>query len=250
MDLLVRKLEHVSWFFDFDGSLCPHQEVWEKRTYNPEDILRLLSELQKKTQKIFWNTGRRPESLGSVHPDYLQYSGYFIQGTAYWDAETQRRELLVDELAADYVQKIEAHFINHARFRLEKKPTSLRIAPGPKVSMDEMPEILAGLPHATPANWNWIVGHRGAELLPVGFDKGSALRDGLRRIGKTSVPVAVGDDVLDRAAIEAAIEADGYAVLVGEGCGWITEVKHRPEQIIFCEHPSDVHQLVWEMLKR
>ncbi len=249
MEFLASQLERVSWYFDYDGSLCPHLEVWEKRVYDPERVVALLGALAKKSAKVLWNTGRRPESLGGVHPEYLKYSGYFIQGTAFWDGELQERHLLVKELPPGYITKMEGFFSGHPRFKLEKKPTSLRIAPGPQVSMDQIPEILTQLPEGEPSPWEWIVGHRGAELLPRGFNKGSAVEDGLKRFGESLIPIAIGDDLLDKAAVEVAIARGGYAFVVGESVGWITEVKHRPDQVFFCESPADLHEMLWDLLK-
>jgi 16S rRNA C1402 (ribose-2'-O) methylase RsmI len=35
---------------------------------------------------------------------------------------------------------------------------------------------------------------------------------------------------------------------VGDACGWVTELKHRPQQIVFCETPARVHELLERLL--
>ena len=85
MPSIFKDLARSAWFLDYDGTLCPHLEVWEERGYRVEDISSAVNNLAKKSCKVMWNTGRRPESLGGVKKQFLDYSGYFIHGSVFWD---------------------------------------------------------------------------------------------------------------------------------------------------------------------
>ncbi len=242
-------LDRSLWFFDYDGSLCPHLEIWEKRSYEPKEIVKLLNRLTKTGAQVYWNTGRRVESLESLDKEYLNHSGYFVQGSFFWDATKHEAVRLAPELPATFVIELQNEFKKYPLYRLEIKPTSMRIAPLEGVSMDAMPQLLKKMVTNTPQNWKWLIGHRGAELLPEGFDKGSGLLSTLKLSAKKSIPIAIGDDLFDKPAVEAALQNNGYAILVGEGCGWITEVAHSSEQIIFFENPEALHRWILELLK-
>ena len=75
----------------------------------------------------------------------------------------------------------------------------------------------------------------------MGFDKSFALKDYYSEPSTHgAIPVAVGDDSLDRPAIEEALNRGGYAILVGEHCGWATEIEHKAWQINYFNEPSEV----------
>ena len=241
-------MAQTAWFFDYDGSLCPHQEVWEERQYDAAEIDNVLQSLAASGAGVFWNTGRRVESLASVNKNFLRFSGYFIQGSWHWNAQNQESKpigpILPSAVKTAYSKALE----NHRFLKLEIKATSLRIAPLKAQAMDDLRDWMidheAAL--ASDDNWYWHVGHRGAEYLARGFDKGTALRREFEKAGSMQgrIPVAVGDDSLDRYAVVEALKMGGFAVLVGEGCGWITEVPHKPSQVIFCESPQRTQELI------
>jgi hydroxymethylpyrimidine pyrophosphatase-like HAD family hydrolase len=240
-------LKDLVFFFDFDGSLCPHLEVWQERSYDPDRIEEILSSLHRSSRGVFWNTGRRVESLASVNEKFLQFSGYFIQGSLKWDASTQTQivcgPLLPQELASYYQKCIETQHT----LRLEIKASSLRVAPYQSGSMKDLGFFMAKypLPPAFQKQWSWHQGARGAELLALGYNKAFALRDyySLPQ-SQGALPVVVGDDSFDRPAIEESLRRGGYAVLVGEHCGWATEIEHKVWQITYCDQPSDVLNLL------
>lgn len=244
MDNLKNVLHRTVWFLDYDGSVCPHQELWEPRRYSAEEILTAVKILSQKSAGVFWNTGRRVESLQSVNPDFLRYSGFFIHGSVFWESGKQEKTLLAPELPTDFVNKLEDRVKVEAPFiRFEAKPTALRFTPFKNASMFEVESYCRAI--ILPENlntWEWYFGPRGAELLLKNFNKGSALTRGLLNCSVESLPVAVGDDFQDSHAVRVAIEKGGYAILVGENCGWISQIPHHPEQIKFFENPDRVLQ--------
>ena len=243
MKLEARKAPGTAWFLDYDGSVCPHLEVWEERVYDPIEILATVEGLRDVGAQVIWNTGRRPESLGGVHAGFLGFDGYFVHGSVHWHAEPKPglAEILAPRVPAKLIALAEALSAKHKEYRLEVKPTSLRLNPFHGHTMHGLREAMVELLAATSGEWHWIVGPRGAELLAKDFDKSVALK---REVKAGMVPVAVGDDLLDRPAIEAALRAGGYAVIVGEGCGWVTEIPHQAEQLVYCESPREVLDLI------
>ena len=246
MKLTNKILPRTLWFADYDGSLCPHLEVWEPRNYDSQQIFSVLESLQSASLGVFWNTGRRPESLGGVNADYLKLPGYFIHGTVYHDP-TKGDAVQSPLLAAETTKHFQEQLENSKKFNLEIKATSLRVAPVKIQYLDLLKEWV-GL-HPASSGWEWRVGHRGVELLPVGFSKAISLTKELARHPK-ALPVAIGDEILDRPAIELALKHGGWAILVGESCGWITEVPHKPDQLIICQEPSDVLRVLQSLLKK
>lgn len=231
----------ATWFFDYDGSLCPHQEVWEERVYNPAEIIDVLEHLKKLRSQILWNTGRRPESLGDVDIKFLDYSGYFIHGGVYWNAPTKERIQLAPFLPQEWVERFQkSDLFDEKKFRKEIKPSSFRLAPAKLSMLLELKNKV--LKFGNPEGWAWYNGHRGSELLPTTHDKSTAfhhyyaLNENADRI-----PIAVGDDVLDLPALKEAIARGGYGILVGENCGWVTEIKHKAHQILYFDRPKDLH---------
>lgn len=240
-------LNNLVFFLDFDGSLCPHLEVWEERSYDPVAIQTLLNHVQAQSQGMFWNTGRRVESLASVHEDFLKFSGYFIQGSVFWDSILKKQSLVGPSLPQKLATFYEQHLVEFSSLRLEIKPSSLRIAPYQSASLEEVSDFLVKeiLPAEFNKTWKWHVGSRGAELLAVGHDKSFALRDFYSKNNHSkAMPVVVGDDILDRPAIEESIKRGGYAILVGEHCGWATEIEHKAWQVSYCDHPNDALHLL------
>jgi trehalose-6-phosphatase len=233
------------WFLDFDGCMCPHQEVWEERCYDAASILSLVKDLSNQAAGVYWNTGRRVESLGSVCPEFLDCSGYFVQGSLYWNAQTRETKVLGLALPDDFRAYMEDLVTRHPELRLEIKPTSLRLAPLNLHSLDALKSLLASESKAPPKGWRWSIGHRGAELLAEGIDKGTAIsREMSGRLARDIKPVAVGDDILDRRAVEEALARGGYAVLVGESCGWVAEIPHQPWQLNFFQSPDHLHEWI------
>jgi len=238
------------WFLDYDGSLCPHQEAWEERAYNPEDIVEILTQLKRQSLGAYWNTGRRIESLGGIHTKFLDTSGYFVHGSVFWNSEEKTSKILSPHLPADFKNNTQKLLTAHKSLRLEIKETSMRIAP---VKLQDLEHVAVLMPElsqiASNKDWHWTLGHRGAELLAKSFNKSFALKEVLSFPDmKKSIPVVIGDDVLDRPAVEEAFKHNGFAFLVGDGCGWVTEIPHQPWQVIFCEHPKRVHDLILKLL--
>lgn len=248
MKLLEVPLAKQAWYFDYDGSLCPHQEVWEERTYNPEEIYSAVEGLAARGARIVWNTGRRPESLGSVDARFLNYTGYFVHGSVRWDPPN-RATLIGPALPAGLAEAAARACEPHADLKLEVKPTSLRITPVNEHELDRLFSRLSSFLQTTPEGWAWARGRRGIELLALGHDKSSAVREDARREGAGFIPIAVGDDVFDRPAFEEAFAAGGYAIAVGSGVGWVTELHHNPDQLIFCESPLRVLELLADLIR-
>lgn len=239
MPVPLKDIANTCWFFDYDGSLCPHQEVWESRVYNVDEILSALSAVQKRGAQILWNTGRRVESLGEIDQRLHLYSGYFVHGSVFWDAKTKQEKLLGPVLPEVCKNELQRLTLKHRKLRLELKPTAARIAPLDLRYIHKVLDFVAeSHSFVDQKQWHWIVGSRGAELLAKGVDKGSALL--AARAQFKGIPVVVGDDLLDKPAAAQAIAAGGYVFLVGEGCGWITEINHKPNQVRFFEKPKDV----------
>lgn len=245
MTLTRDMMPRTRWFLDYDGSLCPHQEAWEERSYDPAEILDIVQALARATGGIFWNTGRRPESLGGVNPGFLAFPGYFIHGSCYRGADG-RTEILGPEAPKELADDARAWIVGKDKLKLEIKPTSIRISSLEARPLSSLEAARAALAPTTPEAWDWVMGHRGVELLARGFDKAVALKRELSAHAD-AVPVAVGDDVLDRPAIEAALRAGGYAVIVGGSCGWITQIPHKAHQLVFCETPRDVLNLIEDL---
>jgi trehalose-6-phosphatase len=238
-------LSRTQWFLDFDGSLCPHLEVWEERSYDPIQILKLVDWLHHNSRGIVWNTGRRPESLASVHKDFLNYPGYFIHGSVYWNPKLQKAEYLAPLIPDSIAQQFEEILKNHRKLRLEKKPTGLRIAPFDPVSLPALRVFIDSKDFIAPKGWDWHVGARGAELLPTGFDKSTALQ---RELSGDSIPVAIGDDLFDGPAIKGAMDRGGFSILVGEHCGFATKFVHQSWQSIYCDDSKEVLKKIAELM--
>jgi hypothetical protein len=107
-------------------------------------------------------------------------------------------------------------------------------------------KFIESLQLSVPDEWEWRIGDRGAEMLLQKCSKGSAVQYAFENglVPKDAIPVVAGDDYFDRAAMEFALKNDGYAILVGEGCGWITEIPHRASQVLFFREPSDYLQFL------
>lgn|GEM_PF-1250866 len=242
MKLQSANFKDLYFFLDFDGSLCPHLEVWEGQAYDPQEIYGVVESLARKSGGVYWNTGRRVESLGSVLSDFLLFSGYFIQGSLRWDASSKKSVLVGPALPEALTQHYQKLLEGQGLLRLEIKASSLRIAPYQNVNMTELQKFILKnpLPQGN-AGWVWHVGARGAELLSTEYNKGFAIRDVESTLPASQAfkPVVIGDDLLDRPAVEEALKREGYAILVGEHCGWATEIEHKAWQIEFF---NDAHQ--------
>jgi hydroxymethylpyrimidine pyrophosphatase-like HAD family hydrolase len=232
----------LRWYFDYDGTLCPHQEVWEERAYNPSDIALLLQELQAAGSAVFWNTGRRPESLFSVHPEFSEFSGYFVHGSVYWEAESKSAHYLCPQLPQHVVEQTVELVEGRPEFSLEVKPTAMRVVAKKSADAKLLESWVSSLPVEEWGEWVWNLGHRGYEILHRGYSKKKALeRDASTHLHGDKIPVALGDDVFDAGAVEAAVKASGYGFAVGDHCAWVTTIPHRPQHLIFCESPKSVH---------
>jgi len=241
-------LARTAWFIDYDGSVCPHQEVWEERVYDPATIQGFVSRLAQKAGGVFWNTGRRPESLGSVHSQFLDQSGYFIHGSFYWDAEKRESVQLGTSLPPGVGDRFAALMSGYPELRLEIKPTGLRVAPLQLSQLPRARHFAQATRDLVPVGFAWQSSHRGNELLPLGFDKAFAVEREMAKMPLDTIPLAIGDDLMDRPAFVAALERDGFVIPVGDACGWVTELKHTPDQVIYCEDPSRVQELIESLL--
>jgi hydroxymethylpyrimidine pyrophosphatase-like HAD family hydrolase len=246
MRSIIKNLSQTAWFVDYDGTLCPHQEVWEERVYDSQEISAAVKNLQKKVQGFFWNTGRRPESLASVNEEFKKFHGFFIQGTVFWSAEEQKDHLIGVEFPQHLSESLQNQMEFESQYRLEIKPTGARVACLRKTQRKNIKKFAESLQLDLSAGWEWRVGDRGAELLHIDYSKGTALHYAYEKkmIPEAAVPVAIGDDYFDRAAMEYALERGGYAILIGEGCGWITEVPHKSSQVVFFREPKDFLQFI------
>jgi len=241
MASFVKDLAKSAWFLDYDGTLCPHQEVWEERQYRPEDILSAVQLLHKRAPALFWNTGRRMESLQGVNARFLDYPGYFVQGSFYWNSDTQKNEQIGMLFPDSLTQTLKERLANEKQYRLEIKPTGARIAPLRRTQKKYLRKFIESLNITLSGDWEWRIGDRGGEILHKNFSKGSALEHAYKNklIPEEAIPIVAGDDFFDRAAMEFALARGGYAVLVGEGCGWITEIPHRSSQVLYFREPRD-----------
>lgn len=242
MGVLEKNLAKSVFFLDYDGTLCPHIEVWESRDYNTIDINNAVRNLSLKSLGAWWNTGRRVESLGSVSEDFLNYPGFFVQGSLRWDPQDKKAHQIGKILPDSIIQRLFAIIRDHeTNYRLEIKPTAARIASVQKTQKKYLKKFIDSLDLVLPTEWEWRVGDRGAELLLKECSKGSALEYAYKNklVPEDAIPIVAGDDLFDRPAMEFALERGGYAVLVGESCGWITEVPHRSSQVLFFREPSD-----------
>lgn len=241
-------LNELVFFLDYDGSLCPHLEVWEERVYDPKEIYDLVSGLKSGgAREIYWNTGRRVESLGGVCDEFLEFPGYFIQGSVYWDSKTKIETLVGEALPDGLAEYYSRTLRGWSGLRMEVKKSSLRIAPYQNGHMEQLREYFSKVAHSDLTGWQWHVGARGGELLSHRYDKRFAVRDGLER--SPGIPVAIGDDTLDRPAIEEVIARGGYAILVGEHCGWATEIEHKASQLSYCNDISQAKGLLRSLIK-
>ena len=119
------------------------------------------------------------------------------------------------------------------------------MAPFDPVSLSELRLFLESPDFYTPNGWTWHVGARGAELLPTGFDKSTALK---RESITDGIPVAVGDDLFDGPAFQGAMARGGFAILVGEHCGFATKYQHQSWQSIYCDDSEEVLKKISELL--
>jgi len=238
-------LAKTQWFLDFDGSLCPHLEVWQERSYDPARILRKVSELHRQSRGVFWNTGRRVESLGGIHASYLEFPGYFIHGSTRWTPDSKSLEVLAPTMPSEIVDRIDAALKNHRELRLEKKPTGIRVAPFDPVSQGKVQDFFESADFFATPGWEWTIGARGAELLAAGFNKGTPLR---RECIADVIPIAIGDDTFDGPAFEEAIQRGGFAIMVGEHCGFATKIAHQSWQLIYCDDSDEVINLLGRLL--
>ena len=243
---LLRDFSRSVNFLDYDGTLCPHIEVWEERSYNPLEIYEAVQNLHRKSQGVWWNTGRRIESLKSVNENFLNFSGFFVQGSVTWNAQEKKAHQIGKEIPADVVSILLERFKSESQYRLEIKPTAVRIAAVQKTQKKFIRKFIESLQLSVPDEWEWRIGDRGAEMLLQKCSKGSAVQYAFENglVPKDAIPVVAGDDYFDRAAMEFALKNDGYAILVGEGCGWITEIPHRASQVLFFREPSDYLQFL------
>lgn len=238
MRFTEQNLTQTVWFIDYDGSVCPHLEVWEERQYDAAEISRALAGLSKRGAEIFWNTGRRTDSLFVVYDDFAHHSGFFIQGSIFYDAKTKVTTRLGPAVPQAVIDQYVALAQNYPDFRLEIKETSLRLAAHKKEDLPELFALIAANPAVkTESLWHWRKGQRGVELLAQGFDKGTPIESHMK-LHPGKVAIAIGDDVLDKPAVSAALRLGGYAFLVGDHCGWITEIPHWADQIKYFETPQ------------
>ena len=242
MDPVTVNLSRSVWFFDYDGSLCPHQEVFEERQYRSEDIYSAVKKLSQKSLGVYWNTGRQWHSLKGVDSRFMEFSGYFVHGSFYWDSHSQKLDQICDSLPQAFVTKVVEEIQKWDGVRLEVKPTALRMTVSHTKKISKIRSLWKQLFKNIPSGWYSYEGPRGFEILSSEFNKGTAVEQTLidSFAGKNPVPIAVGDDLMDRFAVEACLKYGGYAFLVGENCGWITEVKHNPKQVYFFQTPQDV----------
>ncbi len=248
-------LQELVFFLDYDGSLCPHLEVWEERIYDPDEIYALVSALKPSTtaadrnsgaREIYWNTGRRVESLASVSDKFLEYPGYFIQGSVFWDAQSKTETVCGPLIGKDWAKFYEDQLKTEKGLRIEIKKSSLRIAAFQDGDRDQVTRFFESAKHPDLTGWQWRMGARGAELLSKDFDKRFAVRDGLKRT--PGIPVVIGDDTLDAPAVEEAIARGGFAILVGEHCGWATEIEHKASQLLYCNDVGQAKALLQSLV--
>jgi len=233
------------WFFDYDGSLCPHLEVWEEHNYDSGLILQTLLKLQKKSRGVYWNTGRRLESLLRVNADYGLIPGYFVHGSYSWD--TKNLEQLGEPLPPEWEEKLRTALKDFPGLRLEIKPTALRVASTKIPPGQDLRSFRHKMESIAPPGWKWHIGHRGMELLQDTCTKATGLQRTLALMPKDTLPLAVGDDPLDGPALREALVRGGIAVLIGENCGFMSEIPHKSSQILYFEDPSKFHEYLEEL---
>jgi trehalose-phosphatase len=242
LNTLRENLSRLVWFFDYDGTLCPHYEIWQDQHYDAERIYKCVKKMATHSRGAFWNTGRRIHSLGGVSEKFLEFSGYFVHGTFFWDSQKQSSIQWGESLPEEFVKNIEKEVARWAHAKLEIKPTALRLTVPQAQFRQQVNAQFENLKIEIPQGWHWYEGPRGIELLRTDFNKGTAVHQCLLDCFSTErvIPVAVGDDAMDKFAVQVCLKFGGYAILVGDNCGWITEIPHNPKQIFYLETPSDV----------
>jgi trehalose-6-phosphatase len=241
---ILRDIPRSVSFLDYDGTLCPHIEVWENLSYNPQGIYESMQNLHRKSLGVWWNTGRRIESLKSVNEKFLNFPGFFVQGSVHWDTKQALGlgEALPDDLAGKLFDRIK----NETQYKLEIKPTAARIATIRRIQKKYLKKFVDSLEVPLPPEWEWRIGDRGAELLLKKCSKGTAIKYAFEKglVPQDAIPIVAGDDFFDRGAMEYALSRGGYAIMLGEGCGWITEIPHRASQVVFFREPHDFLQFL------
>ena len=246
MRALIKDLSKCAFFLDYDGTLCPHTEVWEERVYNPQEIYSAVMQASRNVKSVMWNTGRRVESLAGVSENFLKFSGFFVQGSVLWDSSTGTQKTIGPKIPASLVGALQDLVQFEVQYRLEIKETGARLAPIRRTQRKNIRKFIEGLNFVLPDDWEWRIGDRGAELLHKGFSKGLAVAHAYENklVPSDAIPVVAGDDLFDRSAMEFALARGGYAILLGDGCGWITQIPHRSSQVIFFREPKDFLQFL------
>lgn len=246
MRALIKDFARCAWFLDYDGTLCPHTEVWEERVYNPHEIYSSVLQANRNSKGVMWNTGRRVESLRGVSESFLNFSGFFIQGSVLWDAKEKAHKVIGHKFPEVLAESLMNQFRFENQYKLEIKETGARLAPVRRTQRKFIRKFVESLNYTLPADWEWRIGDRGAEILHSGFSKGLSVAYAYKNklVDEDAIPVVAGDDLFDRSAMEFALARGGYAILVGEGCGWITEIPHRSSQVIFFREPKDFLQFL------
>jgi trehalose-phosphatase len=246
LKFLKEILSNVVWFFDYDGSLCPHQELWDEHSYDSNRILKALRKMARTSQGVYWNTGRQIHSLAAVNSEFLDFSGFFVHGNFFWNAVDSQKTQLAVPFPDSLTEMVKEWIEPYPEFKLEVKPTALRLTPTKKDCREKLSKAFASLKGRVSHPWFVYDGPRAVEILNIEFNKGTAVQQALlnNHANRNPIPVAVGDDEMDKFAVQACLKFGGYGILVGENCGWITEIPHNPKQVIYFDTPEAVLELL------
>jgi len=208
-------LERISLFFDLDGTLAPIVDTPAKVGPDMDRNIRLQRMTAALDGRVAIVSGRALQDIDRI-----------LEGTVLCVAGShglQRRNASVDVVAAAPHAALDAVYEKLARFArkfpellVERKPLSVafhyRRIPSFEATAVVMAEYLANS-HGLRLQ----LGAMTAELLTPGMNKGDAVRAFMTEgpfMG--TLPVFVGDDLIDEDGFRAAHDLGGYGVLVGD----------------------------------
>jgi trehalose 6-phosphate phosphatase len=211
---LVEPPARWSLFLDLDGTLCPLVDRPEdvRLTEGQGALLLRLHELLEGAVCVLSGRGLADlrRIVGELPLPLIAAHGAQSRGLG---------ELPADQATRDALQRLRVPLARlvapEAGLRIEDKGHALAVHYRQRPELGDWLEAQMR-PLAADSGLRLMHGNRVVELLPGGISKGAALRQAMRDprfAGRT--PVAVGDDVTDEDAFDAANALDGFGVAVG-----------------------------------